>query len=145
MASLTKIHFRIDQDEDGYPPVAVESLWAKPIGGCYEIDSIPFFTRDATVGDLVRAVPDATGALWFAGTDHASHHSLIRVVFFDVACTDPVTKRLEALGCGTEGMKAYKLVAVDVPADAELGAVQDFLRSESSAGHIDYEEALLRH
>lgn len=145
MNAAVKINFKIAQDDDGYPPVAVESLWATPVGGHFVVDSIPFFTRDATVGDLVRAVPDSTGSLWFEGIEHASQSSLIRVVFFKTNYDESVAKRLKALGCGTEGMRAYKLLAIDVPAGVDLADVQDFLRSEALADRLDYEEALLRH
>lgn len=140
-----KINFKLQPDADGYPPVAVESLWANPVGRAFEIDSIPFFTRDATVGDMVHAVPDQTGALWFDSVEHRSPHSLIRVVFFEPECEPSVIARLKALGCSTEGMQTFKLLAIDVPADVELSDVQDYLRTEASAGHLDFEEALLRH
>ena len=37
MGRSSKVHFRLVQDEDGYPPVSVESVWAQPstkAGGC---------------------------------------------------------------------------------------------------------------
>lgn len=145
MNTPVKINFKLQPDADGYPPIAVESLWAKPIGGQFEIDSIPFFTRDATVGDLVRAVPDSTGTLWFESVEQSSRRSLIRVVFVEPDCEQSAVVSLKALGCGTEGMKAFKLLAVDVPANVDIGDVQDYLRAEASAGRLDYEEALLRH
>jgi hypothetical protein len=145
MSTSTKINFKLQPDADGYPPVAVESLWANPVGSLFEIDSIPFFVRDATVGDLVRALPDSTGALWFESVEHRSPRSLVRVVLNKPDCEPLVVEKLSALGCGIEGMKAYKLLAVDIPADVELADVQNYLRAEASAGHLDYEEALLRH
>jgi hypothetical protein len=144
MESRIKIYFKIKQDEDGYPPVAVESVWAQPTGRFFRIDSIPFFTRDATVGDVVRATADPSGALWFSGVEKSSGNSLIRVVLFDPNFSDVVANGLKALGCGTEGMKVYKLLAVDVPEGVELGGVQAFLRGEADVGRIDYEEAILR-
>jgi len=145
MADPVKINFRVEQDSDGYPPVAVESLWANPVGSDFEIDSVPFFTRDATVADLVRAAPDATGTLWFDGVAHRSGRSLIRVVFFEPNYEPSVAARLRTLGCGIEGMKEFKLLAVDIPVDVDLARVQDYLREMASAGHLDYEEAILRH
>lgn len=145
MDGPVKVNFNLEPDPDGYPPATVESLWANPVGGNFEIDSIPFFTRDATVGDLVRAFTDSTGALWFDGVEYRSRRSLIRVVFFEPDCKPSVVARLKEMGCGTEGMDAFKLLAVDVPADMDLSNIQDFLRSEAAAGHLDYEEAILRH
>lgn len=115
MSAATKINFKLQPDPDGFPPVAVESLWANPVGGRFEIDSIPLFTRDATVGDLVRAVSDSTGALWFDGVEHRSQRTLIRVVFFESDREQSVAARLKAFGCDLEGMEEFKLLAVDVP------------------------------
>jgi hypothetical protein len=39
-----KVLFQLEQDEDGYPPASVESLWALPKGeGLFQVDNIPFF------------------------------------------------------------------------------------------------------
>lgn len=145
MKDMKKVNFHIKQDEDGYPPVKVESVWAKAIsGGLYEVDNIPFFTRDATVGDRITVRKDEYGNLWFREAAERSTHSLIRVVFFDRDCIEDVIKKLREIGCNTERMRPYNLVAVDVPDSVSLEAVQDFLELEYSKGRIDYEEALLR-
>jgi len=139
-----KIIFRLEQGDDGYPPASVESLWAEPAGAAYIIDSIPFFTSEATVGDRVLASGDGQGALWFDGIEQPSGHSLIRVVLFDKQQEDAIVGRLEALGCGTERMQTFNLLAVDVPEDASLTAVQAFLSERAVAGILDYQEAILR-
>ena len=85
MADGVKIHFQLEQDEDGYPPVAVESVWAQPAGqtGEYIVDNVPFFTRDATIGDTVRVRED-DGNLWFERVVARSTNSLVRVVMLSV-------------------------------------------------------------
>ena len=53
--SQVKILFQLTQDEDGYPPIQVEGVWAlsAPDGADgYLIDNVPFFTRDATLQRL---------------------------------------------------------------------------------------------
>lgn len=61
-----KVHFRLVQDEDGYPPVAVESVWAQPGMNSreYVLDNLPFFVREATLGDTVL-VREEEGHCWF--------------------------------------------------------------------------------
>ena len=146
MTEMRKLSFSVERDEGGYPPVDVESIWVKPVTDhLYEVDSIPFFTREATVGDVILAREDASGNLWFQELDQRSTHSLIRVVFFDHDCEDNVIEKLRALGCSTERMQQFNLVAVDVPGNVALEQVQEFLHEQSSDGRIDYEEALLRH
>jgi hypothetical protein len=34
MENETRIFFKLVQDEDGYPPVAVESVWTRNLNGC---------------------------------------------------------------------------------------------------------------
>lgn len=66
MGQPVRVHFRLVQDEDGYPPAAVESVWAQPTtkAGEYVLDNVPFFARDATIGDVV-AVREEDSHLWF--------------------------------------------------------------------------------
>lgn len=139
-----KINFRVQVGSDGYPPVAVESLWAQPVEDGYIIDSIPFFASDATSGDRIHAQLGDADALWFAGVIERSGNSLIRVVFFDLLCEDALAAKLKELGCGTERMPQFKLMAIDVPREVSLAQVQVYLRGKASEGLLDYEEPILR-
>ncbi|MBS0555483.1 MAG: DUF4265 domain-containing protein [Proteobacteria bacterium] len=145
MNAAKKINFCLMPDADGYPPVSVESLWANPSGNNYVIDSIPFFTSEATLGDLVRVKRGEGDALWFEGVERPSGHSLLRAVFFDEASVGEVIASLVAAGCDTERMNVFKLLAIDVPEDVSLADVQRILQQESAAGRLDYEEPILRH
>lgn len=139
-----KINFSVQPGDDGYPPVAVESLGAKAVVDGYLIDSIPFFTSDATNGDRVSARIGEGDALWFDAVVQRSGDSLIRVVFFDLDSEDAIVSHLAGLGCGTERMTEFKLVAVDIPLNVSLLSVQTYLRAQVDSGLIDYEEPILR-
>jgi Domain of unknown function (DUF4265) len=145
MIHPVKIHFRLVQDEDGYPPVAVESLWAQSGADSeeYVIDNVPFFARDATLGDTVLA-REKEGHIWFEKLLHRSGNSLVRVVFFDQSCIERVSEHLASLGCSTEYLKGHNLLAVSIPNTVKLTSVQAALRTEARAGTIDYEESILR-
>lgn len=114
MKNHAKIQFRLAQDADGYPPVAVEGIWAtKASTTGYMLDNIPFFTREATLGDTVSVtVEDDT--LWFSGVLIRSGNSLLRVVLFDPSRVDVVRKGLSGLGCSSEWNQPHKLVGVNV-------------------------------
>lgn len=142
--STVKIHFRLKPSDDGYPSVAVESLWANSASDSYIVDSIPFFTSDATNGDRAIASPGEGGALWFDAVLQRSGNSLIRVGFFDATSQDDIVGYLTKLGCSTERMQQFKLLAIDVPPNVSLTVVQDYLQAQAAAGHIDYEEPILR-
>lgn len=145
MTASLKIHFHLTQDEDGYPPVAVESLWAEAgtKSGEYVIDNIPFFVRDATIGDTVR-VREEKGHCWFDGVVSRSQNSLVRVVFFDQESVEKVSEQLVARGCIVEYSKDYNLMAVNIPYSVNLKNVKNYLQQEVDAGAIDFEEPILR-
>lgn len=145
MTAPVKVHFRLAQDEDGYPPAAVETLWAKHGSntGEYVIDNVPFFACDATIGDTVL-VREEQGQRWFERLVRCSKNSLVRVVFFDRACVEKVSTHLLAQGCSTEYLKDYNLLAVSIPGCVNLVNVQSYLQAEVSTGSIDYEEPILR-
>lgn len=145
MSGSVKVYFRLAQDEDGYPPVAVEAVWAQRTTRAHEftLDNIPFFTREATTGDIILA-RNEDDHLWFEHVVHRSRNSLIRVVFFDRTCMDRINQHLVTLGCSTEYSKAHNLLAVSVPETVNLRDVQGYLQAEAGAGTIDYEEPILR-
>jgi hypothetical protein len=120
-------------------------VWAiRQVTGNYLIDNIPFFTRDATLGDTIAATEDDEG-LWFCEIIATSMNSLLRVVLFDDDRTDELCNRLVQMGCTVEWFPSCNLVAVNVPPSTALTPVQDYLRDEARAGWLDYEEPILRH
>jgi hypothetical protein len=50
-----RIAFELEQDEDGYPPVSAETLWATPTPeGFWRIDNIPFFVYGIAPFDIIE-------------------------------------------------------------------------------------------
>lgn len=145
MTDQVKVFFHLKQDEDGYPEVAAESVWAKPTEHAdeYIVDNIPFFIREATIGDTLKAFKEE-GVLWFDSLLRGSGNSLIRVVFFKNSSKERVNEKLSEMGCSTEYSKDHNLLAVNIPAEVNLSDVQTYLQSESDLGKIDFEEPILR-
>jgi len=140
----SKIVFRLEQDADGYPPVAYEGIWAiYQEGSRYLIDNIPFFTREATVGDSVEA-NNRDGELIYVRTLTQSGNSLIRIVYYEG--TDPaiLRKDLEHIGCSTEWDGDHQLIAINVPPEVMLNDIQEFLQTGFDQDRWDYEEVILR-
>jgi hypothetical protein len=144
MKKSCKITFKLVQDDDGYPPVGYESVWAIPLGESqFKIDNIPFFTCDATLGDVVTAYEEM-GELMFIATIKSSGSSLLRLVYAEGSDVGQIRSDLERLGCSTEWDKRDRLISVDVPPEVELSRVRDFLESGLERGISDYEEAIVR-
>jgi hypothetical protein len=144
MGKACKIIFKLVQDDDGYPPVGYESVWAIPFGeGQFKIDNIPFFTCDATLGDVIAAYEDM-GELRFTTMIKSSGSSLLRIVYVEGSDVEQIRSDLRCLGCSTEWDKIHRLISVDVPPEVELSHVRDFLDSGLERGISDYEEAIVR-
>jgi hypothetical protein len=142
----SKLNFRIEQDVDGYPPVAVESVWVEDLGnGRYKVENVPFFARQVTLGDVVSAELDFEGNRWFSEVSDSGGGSLLRAVLFQDEVLPVVSTRLTSIGCEIEYIAAHKILAIHVGALASLGQVQAYLREQSDLGTLDYEEPLLRH
>lgn len=146
MSERVRLFFALEQDEDGYPPVAAESLWALTTEQPHEytLDNIPFFATQATSGDVVRAKEGDGGVLWFERTVKSSRQSLLRLSFFQQDKVQEVRDALKRFGCSTEWDSAHRLVSVSVPADIKLDTIQSYLMKQVQVGCLDYEEAIIR-
>lgn len=140
-----KVFFRLERDEDDYPPVDWESLWAVPLGeGRYRLDNVPFYAKGVSSGDTVMAVSEG-GQLVVKRLVEAGGHSTVRVIVYEEAMTSEIREKLQAIGCSTELSNIASFFSVDIPADVEYEAVVALLQDFSDAGKIDYEESAIGH
>jgi Domain of unknown function (DUF4265) len=144
---LVKVRFAIEQDEDGWPPVGSEGLWAESLGHArYRLDNTPWFVRGVASDDIVAAIADPDDVLWFTERVEWSGRLTIRVIPFRAGplagSLRAVVEIFEELGVSGEGaLPAYAIVALDVPADADFAAVKARLRRGEDDGSWSYEEA----
>jgi len=143
---LVKVLFSLDQDEDGYPPVTSETLWARRTPeGLYELDNIPFYAQGVSWKDIVAAEPNTEGMLEFQRVAKPSGHSTIRIVASEKNEMTKVQQELERLGCSWEGSNQPSLISVDVPPEVDLQQIWNFLRTGLDEGRWDYEDASIQH
>ncbi len=142
---LVKLRFRLDRDEDGWPPAESEGLWAKAQGGdTYRIENTPWFVRNLAAGDIVRANAGSDGVLWATEKATWSGHCTIRVI---PRADGPLQGDLQAvldaftsLGVTGEGAQQYGMVALDVPAGSDAAPVKALLLAGEGDGRWDFEE-----
>ena len=138
-----KVFFQFEQDEDGYPPATVESLWALPKDeGLFQLDNIPFFATGVALGDIVSATEEK-GVLRFQEVIQPSGHSTLRVAISKVADVPAVRVLFEQKGCSVEQSHLPRLIAVDVPPSIPLESLHPVLEAGREQGRWDYEEACL--
>jgi hypothetical protein len=51
---------------------------------------------------------------------------------------------LSSIGCESEYFQKHNLIAINIPPEASLKAVQDYLAAVAARGWIDYEDPILR-
>lgn len=140
-----KIYFRLEQDEDGYPPDPWESLWAeKTEGGLYRLDNIPFFVKGVAPGDLVR-VEEVEGMKVFTGVAVPAPSSVFRVYVHDESKVKNSRETFRSLGLPSELSHIPNLFAIEIPGNAKINPVLDLLMKGKAAGTWDFQEGVLRH
>ncbi|HLL06007.1 MAG TPA: DUF4265 domain-containing protein [Myxococcaceae bacterium] len=89
-----KVLFELEQDDDGGPPAATETLWAVRVGdGLFQIDNISFFAHGIAVNDIVSATPEEK-VFRYEEVVQPSGHSTIRLIISE---TSEVQARMRSL------------------------------------------------
>jgi hypothetical protein len=140
---MEKIHFKLDQDEDGYPPSSIESLWGRPDGeNTFVIDNVPFFVRDIALGDRVET-KIIEGKLWFNRKLSSGGHATLRLSFLQKSQIESVRQKLQTIGCHSELSHLSTLVSLDVPSSVDYDQVVWELLDLKDLGICEIEEACL--
>ncbi|MEO5729211.1 MAG: DUF4265 domain-containing protein [Byssovorax sp.] len=148
---MVKVFFSLEREGD-WPPVSVESVWARPTHEPhhYVIENTPFFVRGATLGDVVvaehRPTSDKSEAenLWFHERVKWGGNALIRLIVRRKEAEKEIVAWLERIGCVCEGFDRFAMVAVSVPCEVDQATVQEHLLQREEAGDVYVEEAILR-
>jgi hypothetical protein len=134
-----KVHFPMEVDEDGWPPASVESLWAVDLGdGTVRLDNTPWFVRGVASGDIVRVEIDDDGLRWAGETVRASENCTIRLIVLkdggSAAARHTVLRTFHRLGTTGEGIEQFRMVALDVPPEADIPRIRRLLEHGAARG-----------
>lgn len=142
-SSQVKITFALEQDEDGYPPYAVENLWAIQRADGFEVDNIPWYAKGIACGDLVAAKPDGDGRLAFERVLRRGGNSTLRVWLSAAAVEkcQQLRQAIEAAGATSE-LSGTRFLSVDVPPGA-VSAVWAYLEDGENRGYWEFEVGYL--
>jgi hypothetical protein len=110
-----KVHFRMDIDEQGWPPASVESMWAVDLGdGTVRLDNTPWFVRGVACGDIIAAQPDDDGLLGAGQGVQPSQNCTIRLIVLEddgsAAARQSVLDVFHRLGTTGEGIERFRMV-----------------------------------
>ncbi len=105
---MIKIFVDPEADSDGIP-ISTESLNARKVAsGVYELRNSSIFHPDLAYGDLVEALPDERGNLWFDRHVQRSGYSVIRAAIASEQIENflEVMEQLQAEGAGVTASTA---------------------------------------
>jgi hypothetical protein len=140
-----RIRFHLDQDPDGRSPFASERLWAKKVAeGTYQLDNIPMFVRDISLGDVVSAEATDAGLVYRATLERSSSSTIRVLVHQEEAMTD-LLHEVTKCGCGYELDEPSGMVAINVPVESNLLALLRYLNDASREGALNYDESARRY
>lgn len=138
-----KIVFELERDEDGWPPLSAESLWAYDLGdGTFRIDNVPWYVRDLAVDDIVAAA-NQDGRLVFTEFARKSEHLTIRIYCLTdadiTAEAASVVEVFRSFGLYTE-RTGGRLLALDIPPGSDLPGIMQILVAGQVAERWEWEE-----
>jgi hypothetical protein len=126
---------------------ATETLWAEKLAnGQYRLRNTPFYAYGLSVEDIVFAQEEA-GGLVFTGIARHGGHSTYRIVKSEGVALSRFQEQwepLQKLGCSYEEGPG-RLLAVDVPPEADIHAVYSILEQGEQGRSWSFEEGHCGH
>jgi hypothetical protein len=131
----------------GSPGPTDDWVWAEPLGsGRFRIESCAFFAYGLSRDDVVRAspAPGEEAPRLEDVLEKGGHRTLRLALAPSIELRDPAVQglleRLLELGCTHETLRP-KLVALDVPPEADVTIVAELLQSLAAHGALLWEWA----
>ncbi|MBP7370379.1 MAG: DUF4265 domain-containing protein [Arenimonas sp.] len=139
-----KVVFQLERNEDGYPPIAVEMLNAKALGGgLFLIQNTPFFTENVSYHDVVKAsATDVQGQQSFDELVEQSDFTALSIIILDESMDTFLMDLLRGLSCVIEygEFSVYRVLAVAVPATTDYATLRGVLQSLEDRELISFSE-----
>lgn len=140
---LPEIWFRLDKDEDGYPPKDWERLKAEPTGQphIFRVKSVPFFAREVAYNDEVCWCVSPEGyEPVFESVVKRSGYSTLRLLIAQDEDRASLTNYFTDRDCLVEF--SGRLVAIGVP-NATLDEVSEYIDAEKERGRWGAEDGYI--
>jgi hypothetical protein len=146
-----EIWFRIEKDEDVYPRSKDwEQLLAWPVlesDRCFSIESIPFFVKGISRGDIIRAKVSENSEVQegeffeFETIVERGGHNTYRLLLRNESSSDPELTKTELLAKGIAfEAEDNEFFAIDVPPTVNQKEIDDYLIREAESGRWGLED-----
>ncbi|WP_281289384.1 DUF4265 domain-containing protein [Nocardia ninae] len=99
--------------------------------------------RGVASGDIITVEPDDEGVLWVGKTVEPSQNCTIRLIVLkddgSAATRESVLKAFHRLCTTGDGIERYRMVALDVPPEADLPKIRKLLEHGAGQGWWHWE------
>lgn len=139
-----KVSFHLPKD--GWHGIESETLWAMRKEDTFILKNVPFYVAGVSYDDVVFAVREGS-TNWFTRVAERGGHSTYRIMLapgIKLQRFEECWKPIEGLGCSYERCGS-KLIAVDVPASANVFDVYRYLEVGEEEEVWDFEEGHCGH
>jgi hypothetical protein len=144
--NLVKVRFELPSD--AWHGFGGESVWAEPVGeGRYRVRNVPFYVHGISLGDIITARQVEGEGLLFTGVLLRGGHSTYRIFLEENVNGETFAKYwdpLQVLGCTYE-RATKRLLAIDVPPNADIYVVYELLEVGERAGVWSFQEGHCGH
>lgn len=151
---LVEIWFRVEKDHDGFPQ---STDWEQLLGrpqperdDYFEIESVPFYLRIVSRGDIVQANISHNPAISdeeifeFSKVVKRGGHNTYRLLLKSKRPDDPESTQDELMEKGlTVEIKDDDFLAIDVPPSVDQKAIDEYLLREKEAGRWSMQDGYL--
>ncbi|MFD9121913.1 DUF4265 domain-containing protein [Streptomyces bottropensis] len=147
VSDRVRVVFPLEQDE-GWPPVASERLWAIPVGAdLVRIDSVPWFVCDLALHDIVRTCTVTRGILEAAGKVSWSGNCTVRIIPYESRNSpeglQSILDLFSGLGVQSEVVGQFGIIALNIPPSVDISEVKGLLVRGFESDWWDYEESCI--
>lgn len=141
MSEELRIIFELTQEDD-WPPVAAETLWARREDDqSVVIDNPPFFVQGIAVGDAVEVESQPAGPPRFVSKLASGGHSTVQVIVLDDDLGPGLRETIRDAGCYVEGSPWPALFSIDLQSRDELLWLRELLDELVGQQRVEYKVA----
>lgn len=117
------------QVEDGWPPVATESLPFEVCDLSYKLLAAPLFIKELSVGDRIQVTNEVQGLVYEWHHVAKSENSTVWFLRIGKVEIEPLLLPIQKIGCNTTWSSQLGAGAIEVPESVSAEAIDECLEA----------------
>ena len=144
---LVKVDFELQIEEDGFPPINVETLnGIMQRDGFIKLDNTPFFAVSVAANDIIECVKiDGKNNFQFVKVVKESGYKALSIIFLNQNIEEEIYQYFKKQNCYCEygEFEGFNMLAVSIGLDVDYDLVSSYLNSYESEEKLSYAELCL--